>query len=94
MNSEARRQQLAADYGASLQAICGVALDGPIGPETLRAVNNSSAAKIISQLCDRRMAMLQSLPTWKSWFTGKKLSDYLGKTNGYIAIVNARAAVI
>lgn len=54
----------------ALQGVCGVAQDGIIGPQTLHAVSVSSAPNIISQLCDRRMAMLQSLPTWKTFGKG------------------------
>ena len=54
----------------SLQAIVGTTQDGAIGPETIRAALNSSATNIIGRLCDRRLAYLESLPTWGTFGKG------------------------
>lgn len=68
------------DYGVNsgigrapkvLQRVLGVAADGAIGPNTLRAARSANAVKIINGICDERIAFLRSLRTWpvfgKGW---------------------------
>lgn len=53
-----------------LQAVVGVAQDGKIGPATLKATRAMMHATVIHNLCDRRMAFLKALPTWKTFGKG------------------------
>lgn len=53
-----------------LQAIVGENQDGRIGPKTIEAVNAMSARDVIDQLCDKRLAFLQRLPTWPTFKKG------------------------
>ena len=53
-----------------LQAIVGAKVDGHVGPETLRMVGAMDADMIITALCDRRLAFLQSLGTWDTFGKG------------------------
>jgi lysozyme family protein len=53
-----------------LQAIVGVPQDGKIGPATLAAVRKTMRATVINDLCDKRMAFLKSLKTWKTFGKG------------------------
>lgn len=60
-----------------LQEIVGVTADGSIGPGTLRAVAAHSPVELISQYNAKRLAFLQSLPTWgtfgRGW--GRRVQD-------------------
>lgn len=56
--------------GKFLQASLGLTTDGIIGPATIAAVNNSNPRALITDLCDRRMAFLQALPTWTTFGRG------------------------
>ncbi len=53
-----------------LQAVVGVSHDGVIGPATLAAVRGADPSLVINLLCDRRMAFLQALSTWKTFGKG------------------------
>ena len=53
-----------------LQRVVGVEQDGLIGPATLRAVNELSAASIIEELCNARMKFLRGLNTWETFKRG------------------------
>jgi lysozyme family protein len=53
-----------------LQAIVGEKQDGKIGPATLAAVRKTMRATVINDLCDKRMAFLKGLPTWKTFGKG------------------------
>lgn len=54
-----------------LQAIVGVAQDGVIGPETLKAIEAQvSTVRLVQQLCDKRLAWLRGLKTWPSFGKG------------------------
>jgi lysozyme family protein len=53
-----------------LQRIVGVAADGEIGPETLKAVAEHDPAEIIRTLCSQRLQFLQSLRTWRAFGKG------------------------
>ena len=53
-----------------LQAIVGEKQDGKIGPATLAAVRKTMRATVINDLCDKRMAFLKSLKTWKTFGRG------------------------
>ncbi|RDE08443.1 glycoside hydrolase family 108 protein [Pelagibacterium lacus] len=60
-----------------LQAIAGVAVDGAIGPISLRAIERIGATAAINELCSQRLAFLQRLSTWpvfgKGW--GRRVAD-------------------
>lgn len=47
-----------------LQGVLGVARDGVIGPKTIAAAHAADPIKVITDLCDRRMAFLHRLSTW------------------------------
>ncbi|GGB10264.1 hypothetical protein GCM10011491_42780 [Brucella endophytica] len=53
-----------------LQAVAGVTQDGKIGPATLKAVRGKPHASVIHELCDKRLAFLQRLDTWKTFGKG------------------------
>ncbi|MFO1149270.1 MAG: glycoside hydrolase family 108 protein [Alsobacter sp.] len=53
-----------------LQESLGVRADGVIGPATLTACRASGAALLADRICDRRLAFLQSLPTWSAFGRG------------------------
>jgi lysozyme family protein len=53
-----------------LQAIVGEKQDGKIGPATLKATKAILRATVINDLCDKRMAFLKSLKTWKTFGKG------------------------
>lgn len=53
-----------------LQKVLGVAADGIIGINTLRAVEGRNPADLIVKLCDLRMAFLRRLKTWKTFGKG------------------------
>lgn len=54
----------------SLQATLGVKADGWVGELTLSALRLRDADKLINDLCDRRLAFLQTLKTWKKFGKG------------------------
>jgi len=53
-----------------LQRVVGVTPDGAFGLQTLAAVNAMDPRKVINALCDRRLAFLKSLTTWKTFGKG------------------------
>lgn len=53
-----------------LQAACGVAQDGSIGPATLAAVAQHNPRDLATAVCEKRLAFLQSLPTWNTFGRG------------------------
>lgn len=53
-----------------LQEAIGTAPDGAIGPLTLRAVAAMPATDVINTFQDRRLAYLQTLPTWSTFGRG------------------------
>lgn len=53
-----------------LQFVCGVAVDGNIGPMTLGAVNSRDPLKLIDALCDARQEFLESLSTFATFGKG------------------------
>ncbi len=53
-----------------LQRLVGVAIDGKIGPATLIAAAHVDARKLVDQICDERLAFLQSLSTWPAFGRG------------------------
>lgn len=53
-----------------LQAVVGVTQDGVIGPATIKAARQIMHAKIIHDLCDKRMSFLKGLSTWKTFGKG------------------------
>ena len=54
----------------TLQDCVGVPMDGGIGPATLAAVKTHSPAKLIENLCDKRLNFLQSLSTFATFGRG------------------------
>ncbi|TCR64700.1 glycosyl hydrolase 108 family protein [Bosea sp. BK604] len=54
----------------SLQAAVGAKADGWVGKETLKAIVIEDRRELINALCDRRLAFLKSLPTWKTFGKG------------------------
>jgi uncharacterized protein (TIGR02594 family) len=61
------------DYGVNsgiaraakvLQRFVGANVDGEISPDTIAATAPADAAELINQICDERLAFLQSLRTW------------------------------
>lgn len=48
----------------TLQRAVGVTPDGVIGPKTLAAVNAMPPRDLVDEICDKRLAFLQGLPTW------------------------------
>ena len=53
-----------------LQQILGVSVDGNIGPKTVEAAQKMDATILVNALCDRRMAFLRSLGTFKTFGKG------------------------
>jgi lysozyme family protein len=53
-----------------LQEIAGVAADGKIGPATLGAIANCDPKELVMQLCEKRLAFLQRLPTFATFGKG------------------------
>lgn len=53
-----------------LQDICGVRIDGAMGPITLTAARNLDAAWIVNELCDDRLTFLRALKTWGTFGKG------------------------
>lgn len=54
-----------------LQRALGVAVDGVIGNATLAAVQNyGNMDRLIDAICDRRLAFLKALKTWKAFGRG------------------------
>lgn len=52
------------------QQVVGVAVDGILGPVTLKAINNDVAMTFINRLCDARLSFLKRLPIWSSFGRG------------------------
>jgi lysozyme family protein len=48
----------------TLQAALGVAADGEVGPVTLAALRTAEPARLVNNVCDRRLAFLQGLTTF------------------------------
>jgi lysozyme family protein len=61
----------------TLQAACGVTQDGSIGAQTLQAVNSADPVTLIDAVCDKRLAFLQSLPSFNHF--GKGWSDRVAR---------------
>ena len=53
-----------------LQRVLGVKADGIVGNVTLAAASDGDVFALIDALCNRRMAFLQSLKTWKAFGRG------------------------
>lgn len=54
----------------ALQVVVGVTPDGAIGEVTLAALGKRQASDVAGALCDRRLAFLRSLRTWKTFQRG------------------------
>jgi lysozyme family protein len=53
-----------------LQRALGVTVDGAIGPNTITAANEAEPDALIDAICDRRLAYLKALSTWKTFGKG------------------------
>ena len=53
-----------------LQQAVGVTADGAIGPATLVAVESQNPRTLATEICDARLAFLQTLPTWGTFGKG------------------------
>lgn len=53
-----------------LQSVVGVKQDKIIGPATIAAVNKMQPAKVIADLCAKRLAFLKALSTWPTFGKG------------------------
>lgn len=67
------------DYGVNsgigrskpvLQRCCGVAADGVVGEETIKAVQSRDSTALINAICDERLAFLKRLKTWPVFGAG------------------------
>ena len=56
--------------GKLLQMALDVPADGLIGPMTLRALESRDPEEIVEQVCQERLAFLQSLGTWNTFGKG------------------------
>jgi len=54
----------------TLQSVLNVAADGQIGPATLAALETANPRDVATQVCDARLAFLQSLPTYSMFGAG------------------------
>jgi lysozyme family protein len=54
----------------ALQSACGATPDGHIGDQTIAAVNHADATTLVDNVCDSRLAFLQSLPTFATFGNG------------------------
>lgn len=54
----------------TLQEILGVTADGAVGPLTIGAAEKADAVKVINAICDKRMAFLRGLSTFKTFGRG------------------------
>lgn len=52
------------------RAVGGVKVDGIIGQQTLAAVASADIPAVIGHICDERLALLRSLPTFSKYGTG------------------------
>lgn len=53
-----------------LQSVLGIAADGKIGPETIRAAKARAAEQVIANFSTARLTFLRSLPTWPTFGKG------------------------
>ena len=53
-----------------LQKAVGVAQDGKIGADTLKAARATDAAALVDRICDARLAWLRTLGTWATFGKG------------------------
>ena len=54
----------------TLQSVLGVDEDGEIGPASIDAAQKANAGQVASLVCEKRLAFLQSLPTWSTFSSG------------------------
>ena len=54
----------------TLQATLAVVVDGQVGPLTLAAAATANVARIINDICDRRLGFLKALSTFPTFGTG------------------------
>jgi len=64
-----------------LQTVLGLNQDGIIGPVTLAAVAIAPPRDLVTNICDKRLAFMQSLPTWSTFGKGwQRRVDNVEKT--------------
>jgi lysozyme family protein len=61
----------------TLQAICSLEQNGSLGPETMQALHNADPVALIGAICDRRLAFLQTLPSFATF--GKEWSARIAR---------------
>lgn len=94
-----------ADYGINsgparavkdLQRVLGVSADGVIGVQTLNALKGKSAVKLIEDLCERRLAFIRGLGTYKTFGRGweSRISSVQRKATALAMGVENNALVV
>jgi uncharacterized protein (TIGR02594 family) len=53
-----------------LQGFVGAPVDGEIGPQTIAAIAQADPVALINQICNERLAFMQSLSTWPTFGRG------------------------
>ena len=53
-----------------LQAALGLTTDGIIGPATLAATEAANPRELVTDICEKRLAFMQSLPIWSTFGKG------------------------
>lgn len=70
-----------------LQKVVGAKVDGVIGPQTLAAIETCglSSVSIIDGICDRRLAFMKSLKTWRTFGKGwsRRVSEVRSKAKQF-----------
>ena len=61
----------------TLQQVLGVGADGQVGQATINACEEANPREVATGICEKRLAFLQSLPTWgtfgKGW--GRRVAE-------------------
>lgn len=72
-----------------LQRVVGADVDGVIGPKTLAAISQSGMhpTTIIDKICDRRLAFMKRLKTWKYFGRGwsRRVADVRTASKRFVA---------
>ena len=71
-----------------LQRVVGAAVDGVVGPATIKAVNScgKSSQQIIDEICDRRLAFMRQLRTWPKYKNGwtRRVNEVRSKSKQFV----------
>lgn len=65
-----------------LQAACGILDDGILGPQSFRTFRTIAPAQVLETYLSRRLAYLQSLPTWPVF--GKGWTNRIERNRSYL----------